>query len=301
MNRESEIFLDMMAVERGAAHHTLAAYRRDLASFCKFLEQSGQNLVEVELQTVRDFLNQLDQAGLSSASLARKLSVLRQFFGFLVGEGLQSKDPTLLIDPPKRRQSLPKFLNEEEVERLLQAAQAPIRDQEGLRLCAMLALLYASGLRVSELVSLPVSAVNRDPRFIIVCGKGDKERLVPVGSQARIHLDHWLVQRHAILTQNKEQSPYLWPSHATKGHITRQYFAQQLKKLAHQAGLPGRNVSPHVLRHAFASHLLAHGADLRAVQQMLGHADIATTQIYTHVLKERMQTLVQDHHPLAHV
>jgi len=293
-------FLDMMAAERGASPNTLAGYRKDLEGFVAHLAERGLTPDTADATAVRGYLVALDEKGLAASSVARKLSAVRQLFRFLFAEGIRTDDPTLVVDGPKQGRALPKLLSEEEVSLLLAAAHAQ-PGAEGLRLAAMLEILYASGLRVSELVGLPLAAVKRDPRVVIVRGKGDKERLVPVGGPARQALEAYLAARDRFVPGRDRgaTSPWLWPSRGAEGHVTRQRFAQMLKELAVLVGIDRDKVSPHVLRHAFASHLLAHGADLRSVQQMLGHADISTTQIYTHVLDARMQALVRDHHPLA--
>jgi integrase/recombinase XerD len=237
----------------------------------------------------------MTRAGLAPRTVQRRLSTLRQFHRFLAAEGIRPDDPTQLIDGPKQGRPLPKILGEAEVERLIAAAHAK-EGIAGLRLAAMLELIYATGLRVSELVGLPLAAARRAREVLVVRGKGGKERLVPLGEPAWEAVRHWIEQRPASMPEG-QASPWLFPSRG--GHLTRQRFAQELKALAVEVGIDRRSLSPHVLRHAFASHLLAHGADLRSVQEMLGHADIATTQIYTHVLPDRLTRLVREHHPLA--
>ena len=296
-----ERFLEMMAAERGAAENTLAAYRRDLDSVAGFLTPRGIDIGAAAPEDLRDYLAYLTEQGYAPRSAARRLSALRQFFRFLYSEGLREDDPSAELDSPRRGRDLPKLLEVEEVDRLLSAArQRP--GPEGLRLVALLELLYASGLRVTELVTLKLGAVQRDPRVILVTGKGGKERLVPLNSAARKALEAYLTVRGAFLRRSggrTEENNWLFPSRGQGGHLTRHRVGQLLKELAVVAGLAPQRVSPHVLRHAFASHLLANGADLRAVQQMLGHADISTTQIYTHVLNERLRRLVDEHHPLS--
>jgi integrase/recombinase XerD len=291
----AEAFLEMMAAERGAARHTLDAYRRDLADFA--LCRRGRPIAEAADDDLRRYLGRLDAAGLSSRTVARRLSALRQFFRFLVAEGMRPDDPTRLLDGPRPGRSLPKHLTETEIGRLIEAAECDV-SPEGVRLSAILELLYASGLRVSELVSLPVSAVRRGEPMLTIKGKGGKERLVPVGGAARGALDRWLAVRGELLGEGNV-SRFLFPSRGRSGHLTRVRCGQLLKALAVAAGIDPGKLSPHVLRHAFATHLLAHGADLRSVQQMLGHADIATTQIYTHVEIARLTELVTTRHPLA--
>ena len=252
----------------------------------------------VDTDNIRNYLATLTARCLSPATSARRLSALKHFFRFLYSENIRSDDPTTIIDAPKKGRALPKVLSEEEVTLLLNVAAKDV-SPEGVRLRALLELLYATGLRVSELVSLPYDAVPNDKDIILVRGKGNKERLVPMGQPAKSALaEYKAVRRHYL--KNDQTSPWLFPSAAKQGHLTRQRFGQRLKELARLAEIDPAKVSPHALRHSFASHLLAHGADLRAVQQMLGHADISTTQIYTHVLDERLKQLVADKHPLAH-
>jgi integrase/recombinase XerD len=293
-----ESFLEMMAAERGAAGHTVAAYRRDLADYRSFLDRRGSDPGGADRSLLQAYLASLSAAGLAAASQARRLSALRQFHRFLYLEGIRSDDPTLLLEAPRRPRPLPKVLDTAEIEALIEAARgrpAP----EGLRLVAFLELLYASGLRATELLSLPLAAVADDRQSLIVRGKGDKERIVPVGRAAQAAVAAYLTVRHEFMAGVRRHNPFLFPSRARQGHLTRQRLHQLLKELAPEAGLAPERLSPHVLRHAFASHLLAGGADLRAVQMLLGHADIATTQIYTHVQKERLAAVVRAHHPLA--
>jgi len=296
MNRSVEAFIEMMAAERGAAVNTLDAYRRDLAHYMSFLARRGVDPVEVGADLLRDWLGEQAARGLSSRTQARRLSCISQFHAFLVAEGRRRDDPTLLVDAPRLRRPLPKILSVEEVSTLLAAARATPGD-DGVMVTALLETLYASGLRVSELVGLPDAAVARDPAMLLVRGKGNKERMVPLSDPARAALTAWRQVRAAKL--GKATSPWLFPSRGRDGHLTRSGFARMLARVALAAGIDPIRLSPHVLRHAFASHLLAGGADLRMVQQMLGHADIATTEIYTHVQAERLVRLVQEHHPLA--
>ncbi len=300
-----EPFLEMLAAERGAAANTQAAYRRDLESFAAFLRPRRASLETAGTEDLRAFVTHLAKAGLAPRSVARRLSALRQFYRFLLSEGLRHDDPSAGIDSPRQGRALPKVLSEREVETLLAAARTH-QDAEGLRLTALVELLYATGLRVSELISLRVTATQRDQRLLIVRGKGNKERMVPLSEAARHSLSDYLAVRPAFLPKGgrgkgaqRQDSPWLFPSRGASGHLTRHRVAQLLKDLARRAQLDPAKVSPHVIRHAFASHLLDHGADLRALQKMLGHADISTTQIYTHVLGERLKSLVQAHHPLA--
>lgn len=284
----------MLVAERDARPNTLAAYLRDLSDFAEFL---GGAVAAASSADLRAYMASLSRRGLSPRTAARRLSTLRQFHKFLYAEGLRGDDPAAALDSPRQGRRLPKVLSEAEVDGLLAAARRR-EGPEGRRLLALLELLYASGLRVSELISLPLAAVRRDPRVIFVRGKGGRERMVPLGEPARAAISAYLPLRKHFFPQQADP-PWLFPSGARAGHLTRQRVGQLLKDLAVEAGIARDKVSPHVLRHAFATHLLDHGADLRALQQMLGHADISTTQIYTHVLNERLKSLVQDHHPLA--
>lgn len=295
-SRHLDSFLEMLAAERGAALNTIEAYRRDLVDLAGWLARRGANPASAKPDDLRGYLRHLVDAGMTAATSARRLSALRQFYRFLVTDGVRADDPTAMLDAPRRKVALPKILDEGEVEALLQGARART-DADGRRLWAMLELLYASGLRVSELVGLPWPLAERGERFLVVRGKGGKERLVPLGAPALAALKAYAEMRPAFL--GRRSSPWLFPSPGGKDHLTRQRFGQILKAHAVACGLPPAKVSPHVLRHAFASHLLAHGADLRSLQQMLGHADISTTQIYTHVLENRLKDLVTRHHPLA--
>lgn len=292
-----EAFLEMLAAERGAATNTILAYRRDLEDFSAFLAGRGRPVEAAGIQDLRDYLGESRRLGRAPRTVARRLSALKEFHRFLFAEGMRPDDPTTTLDAPRRGRPLPKCLSETEVEALLAAARSR-PGPAGARGLALLEVLYATGLRVSELVSLPLAAVARDPGALIVRGKGGKERMVPLGMAARQALIAWRAERDAFLAEARP-SKWLFPSHGRSGHLTRDGFARMLAEIAVAAGIPPARVSPHVLRHSFASHLLAHGADLRAVQQMLGHADIATTQIYTHVLDERLKALVGRHHPLA--
>jgi integrase/recombinase XerD len=292
---QAEAFLEMLSAERGAAALTLDAYRRDLADFDGFLK--GTAVATAGADDIRRYLARLDATGMAPRTAARRLSALRQFFKFLLTEGIRADDPTAVIDAPRQGRPLPKILSEAEVTQLIETARAD-ESPEGVRLSAMLELMYASGLRVSELVALPLGTVARGDRAIVVRGKGDKERLVPLGAQALRAVRDYLTVRPLFLAKG-QVSRWLFPSRAASGHLTRMRCGQLLKDLAVKAGVDPAKLSPHVLRHAFATHLLSHGADLRSVQQMLGHADISTTQIYTHVDVERLTALVTAHHPLA--
>ena len=302
-----DAFLEMLAAERGAAANTLEAYRRDLEDFSGFLAARKLVLTSTEPADIAAYLRALAEEGLAASSRARRLSALRQLFKFLLAEGHIAVDPAIGISGPKIGQPLPKTLSVAEVDRLIAAARERIDGTAGrerfvaLRLYCLIEMLYATGMRVSELVSLPRSVLQGDSRVLTIKGKGGRERLVPLNAAARAALDCYLeVGQHvedgaAPMLKTR----WLFPSKSAEGYLTRQRLAQELKELARAAGLDPRRVSPHVLRHAFASHLLDRGADLRAVQQLLGHADISTTQIYTHVLEERLRRLVLDHHPLA--
>ncbi len=292
-----EAFLDMLLAERNAARNTRMAYQQDLTSAAAYLAQAPRGrrrLMDADEEDVRGYLRTLSD--MSARTQARKLSALRQFFRFLCSEKHRSEDPTRAIDAPRLGKALPKYLGEDEVRALI-ATVTRMKGSEGARLRAMLELLYASGLRVTELVSLPASAVLFDRGFVQVRGKGGKERMVPLGEPALLALKAWLPERKNLL--GGRVSTYMFPSRDGVKHLTRQRFFQLLKELALQAGLAPHRLSPHVLRHAFATHLIEHGADLRSVQTMLGHADIATTQIYTHVAADRLVRTVAAHHPLA--
>lgn len=297
------LFLDMLASERGAAANTLAAYRRDLDDYTSFLASRRLTLGEADVDALRAFLALLHERGLKASSAARRLSAVRQFHRFLYLEGHVSSDPTTAIEGPKRGRALPKVMTVEEVERLLastraaaESAEAPPERLRAARMHCLLELLYASGLRVSELIALPKAAARTRERFLVIRGKGRRERLVPLTEAAREAAKTYLRQLEAL---HKGSGPWLFPAHSESGHLTRQSFTRDLKVAAAAAGLRADRVSPHVLRHAFASHLLQNGADLRVVQELLGHADISTTQIYTHVLDARLKSMVRDLHPLA--
>ena len=287
----------MLAAERGAARLTLAAYRNDLGALAGFLAGRGLAVEAADAAALQAYVGDAATRRLSPRTLARRLSAMRQFYRFLVSDGARADDPTAVLDTPRLGRPLPKILSESEVAALIAAAEAR-DDDEGVRLRCLLELLYATGLRVSELVCLPLAAAQRDPRVLLVRGKGGKERIVPLSEPARRALAAYLAERRR-LPLRQLPSRWLFPSRSAEGHLTRQRCGQLLKELAAAAGLDPARLSPHVLRHAFASHLLDHGADLRSVQQMLGHADIATTQIYTHVQGERLRRLVETAHPLA--
>jgi integrase/recombinase XerD len=285
-----EAFLEMMAVERDASPHTLSAYARDLADAQAALPAG---LMAADPEALEAWYRGLSERGLSSATAARRRSAVRQFYRFALAEGFRPDDPSARLEAPKRGRPLPKVLSLEEVERLIAAAAAK-EAGAGLRLTALIELAYASGLRVSELLNLKLEAVRRDPAYLVVRGKGGKERLAPLNTAAREAVRAWLAVRPP-----KPDSPWLFPSRGASGRLTPRRFAQLLDQAALDAGVDPARVSPHVLRHAFATHLLEGGADLRVVQTLLGHADIATTQIYTHVATDRLTQVVHQHHPLA--
>jgi len=287
----------MLTAERGAARLTIAAYRNDLTDLADFLTARGAALEAAEAEALHAWLAGQTSRGLAPRSLARRISAIRQFYKFLLVDGVRHDDPSVGLDTPRLGRPLPKILSEAEIEALIAVARAQ-PGAAGVRLLCIVELLYASGLRISELVGLPAAAALRDPRFLVVRGKGAKERVVPLNQPGRAALAEYLRCRDRFLP-SKRPSRWLFPSRGREGHLTRQRCGQLLKQLAAAAGMDPERLSPHVLRHAFASHLLDHGADLRSVQQMLGHADIATTQIYTHVLGDRLKTLVETAHPLA--
>jgi len=295
-----EDFLDMLAAERGASGNTIEAYRGDLEGFVQFLAGSGLSPLSATSQTIQAFIAAMAEAGQAPTSRARRLSSIKQFYRFLFAEGLVDADPTSGLHGPKKQRALPKVLSIAEVDRLLEVSHKRCDGVEGrelfraLRFHCLLEILYATGMRVSELVGLPRKVLRGDARVFSITGKGGRERLVPLNAAARTALDRFL-----DVAGRFDRSEWLFPSKSASAHPTRQAFAQALTDVAAEAGIGGDRISPHVLRHAFASHLLDRGADLRAVQQLLGHADISTTEIYTHVLQERLKTLVNTHHPLA--
>lgn len=289
-----EAFLEMMSAERGAATNTIESYRRDLLDYAASLSSRASDLMTADREAVTTYIAGLDDAGLSAATAARRLSAVRQFHKFLCADAIRGDDPTRIVASPKARRPLPKILSIAEVDRLLTLAETEAAADDtltGLRLYVLLELLYATGMRVSELVSLKRGAVMRDAAFLTVLGKGNKERVVPLNDRAKDAVRTWLGRT--------EPNAFLFPARGVEGYLSRQVFARDLKALAARAGIASARVAPHVLRHAFASHLLAGGADLRVVQTLLGHADISTTQIYTHVLDEKLRTLVEGFHPLA--
>jgi integrase/recombinase XerD len=300
-----ELFLDMLAAERGAGENTLAAYRNDLDDLSAHLRAAKRAIADATTDDLRKFIASLHERGFKASSLARRLSAVRQLYRFLYAEGRRADDPAAVLEGPKRTRALPKVLSIADVDGLLTQARANSENADqpsaqrlrAARLLCLLEVVYATGLRVSELVALPASSARRDQRMLVVRGKGGKERLVPLNSQAKRAMTEYLELRAS--TDNDAQSKWLFPSFGEQGHLTRQHFARELKSLGQGCGIQPARLSPHVLRHAFASHLLHNGADLRVVQTLLGHADISTTQIYTHVLEERLKTLVRDLHPLT--
>jgi integrase/recombinase XerD len=300
-----ELFLDMLAAERGAGANTLAAYRNDLDDLSSYLGAGGKTIARADTDDLRGFLTDLNERGFKPASLARRLSAVRQLYRFLYAEGQRGDDPAAVLEGPKRGRSLPKVLSIAEVDALLteaqrqtdDATQTPAARLRAMRLLCLLEVVYATGLRVSELVALPAAAARRDQRMLVVRGKGGKERLVPLNQSAKTAMATYLAL--TAEAARDAASKWLFPSFGEQGHLTRQHFARELKALGSACGIAPARLSPHVLRHAFASHLLHNGADLRVVQTLLGHADISTTQIYTHVLEERLKSLVRDLHPLG--
>lgn len=298
MNKELiAAFMETITAERGAAENTIAAYTRDLENCGEFLDSGRRTFENAQVSDLRAYLAFLAENGMSVKTQARRLSALREFYKYLYTEKIRTDNPTDVLDSPKTGRSLPKYLSEEEINRLFDAIPA-MSPKKALRMKALLEILYASGLRVSELVSLPASTVNVRENFLIVRGKGSKDRMVPLTDAAKQALHEWIPERERTLPKGRE-SRWLFPSRSKTGHLTREGFFEELKSLATAAGIPAERVSPHVIRHSFASHLIAHDADLRTVQQMLGHANIATTQIYTHILDDRLKNAVEKNHPLA--
>ncbi|MFA7264432.1 MAG: tyrosine recombinase [Caulobacter sp.] len=294
----TEAFLEMMAVERASARNTLTAYGKDLIDAAAFLKARGLNLASATAEDIESYFAAMGAAGLSPATAARRRAAVRQFYRFVLGEGWRTDDPSRRVEAPKQGRPLPRVLSRDEVERLIAAAAAKDGPQ-GLRLACLIEMTYASGLRVSELLALPLTALARDPAFLMIRGKGGKERLVPLNGAARTAVKAWLAVRETFIPKGDAANPWLFPSRGKGGRLTARRFSQLLEAAAAGAGIDPARVSPHVLRHAFATHLLEGGADLRVVQTLLGHADIATTQIYTHVAGERLAEVVRSKHPLS--
>lgn len=304
MMRWIQTFLEAQAAELDAAKNTQLAYARDLKDFAGWLDRNSLDFTKAARENIEDYLVFCDAQGLSKATRARRLSAIRQLYRFAFDEGWRSDNPAIQMKGPGREKRLPKTLSEGEVERLLDAARKTgRRPEDRLRNTCLMEVLYATGMRVSELVALPVSAARGDPRMLLIRGKGGKERMVPLSTPARGALADWVrlwdEKEEKDRSQGKPASRFLFASHAKEGHLTRFRFYTLIKELAVAAGVSPQKVTPHTLRHAFATHLLAHGADLRSIQTLLGHADVSTTEIYTHVLEERLRELVLEHHPLA--
>jgi len=291
-----QAFIEAQAAELDASDNTQLAYARDLKSFHEFLSARGLDFASTAQRDIEAYLIDCETAGLAKSTRARRLSSIKQLYRFAFEEGLRADNPAIQITGPGRDQRLPKTLSHDEVDRLLAAARDAGRTRDDkLRNACLMELLYATGMRVTELVSLPLTAARGDPRMLLVRGKGGKERLVPLSGDARAATRAWL----SVLDAREDNPRYLFPSHGAQGHLTRHAFYQLIKQIAVKAGVSPSKVTPHTMRHAFATHLLAGGADLRAIQAMLGHADVSTTEIYTHLLEERLQELVLEHHPLA--
>jgi integrase/recombinase XerD len=309
-----ERFLEMLSAERGASVNTLDAYARDLMSFGSFVHKRDRSLEQATTDDIRNFISRMVEEGLAASSRARRLSAIKQFYRFLVTDRVRMDDPAVTVGGPKREAALPKTLSVDEIDMLLQAARRRVEESrngqrlKALRLYCLLEILYATGMRVSELVALPRSALVGDERTLTIKGKGGRQRMVPLNLAAQEALGLYLRERDAAVSGGHAEaegfvsgagSAWLFPSWGQQGHLTRQRLAQELKLLANQAGIETARVSPHVLRHAFASHMLERGADLRSVQKLLGHADISTTQVYTHVLEGRLRQIVHENHPLS--
>jgi integrase/recombinase XerD len=309
-----ERFLEMLSAERGASINTLDAYARDLMSFASFIHRRDRSLEQATTDDIRNFIALMVEDGLAASSRARRLSAIKQFYRFLVTDRVRTDDPAVTVGGPKREAALPKTLSVDEIDLLLQAARKRVEDSrnghrlKALRLYCLLEILYATGMRVSELVALPRAALVGDERMLTIKGKGGRQRMVPLNLAAQEALSLYLRERDVAVSgghadvegfSGASTSGWLFPSWGQQGHLTRQRLAQELKLLANQAGIETARVSPHVLRHAFASHMLERGADLRSVQKLLGHADISTTQVYTHILEGRLRQIVQENHPLS--
>ena len=292
-------FTETITAERGAASNTIAAYTRDLEDFGEFLDSKRKTFENAMLAELRAYLSSLVKRGLSAKTQARRISALREFYKYLYTEKIRSDNPTDALDSPRTGRSLPKYLSEDEINRLFKAVEE-LKSPKKDRMKVLVEILYASGLRVSELISLPAATANVKENFLIVRGKGSKDRMVPLTDAAKKALKDWIPVREKTLPKGRE-SRWLFPSKGKTGHLTREGFFEELKSLALIAGIDRERVSPHVIRHSFASHLIAHNADLRTVQQMLGHSNIATTQIYTHILDNRLKNTVEKNHPLAKI
>jgi len=295
----TEAFLEMMAVERSAARNTLTAYAKDLEDAAGFLAGQGRSLSDASAEDIEAWFAAIGARGLAPATAARRRASIRQFYQFALGEGWREDDPSRRVDAPRKGRPLPKVLSREEIEALIAAAAAKKDGAAGLRLACIVELIYASGLRISECLSLTLAALARDPAYLIIKGKGGKERLAPLNGAARTAVTAYLPVRPSFLPKGAKDSPWLFPSRGAGGRLTGRRFSQLLEEAAVLAGIDRARVSPHVLRHAFATHLLEGGADLRTVQKLLGHADIATTQIYTHVAGDRLAKVVASKHPLG--
>lgn len=287
-------FLEMLTAERGASKNTINSYRTDLIDVLNFFNTKGIDIKKAKHTDLKSYISLIEQNALSSKTQNRRLCAIREFYRFLYSEDLIKKNPADYLQSPKTKKSLPKYLTEQEILALINCAS-----KKNLRIHLLLEMLYASGMRVSELVSLPLNAVIRDDKTVCILGKGNKERLVPLNTQTINILNKWLLKREFSLKKGR-QSKWLFPSESKSGHLTRDGFFKALKTIALEAGIPPECVSPHVFRHSFASHLIAHDADLRSVQKMLGHADISTTEIYTHILQDRLKKTVEKSHPLAY-
>ena len=295
MNRYVDLFFEMMQVERGASENTLRSYFRDLSDFIRFQEVE---IEKTEALHINKYIENLRSKGMQSSTINRRLSSLRQFFQFLNKESFRKDDPTINITISLRHKKLPKYLTESEVKDILDTSKED-KTPQGFRTRAIAELLYCSGLRVSELVSLPLSSINKDRPVLIVIGKSKKERMVPIGIPAKKALSDYIEVRNLFIPSSADKSPWLFPARGKNGYLTRNSVSLILKKLAEMSGISSARISPHILRHSFASHLLSNGADLRTLQQMLGHADISTTQIYTHILSDKLKETLERNHPLS--
>jgi integrase/recombinase XerD len=298
MNPTVNSFLQMMSVERGSSSNTLNAYARDLGDLFEFLIQRNMTMEDMSSDTLQEYISELVKKGLSQKTVARRMSTLRQFFGFMYAEGHRDDNPVTRLESPRQPRSLPNVLTEQEVLKLIDTA-AIENTAHSKRLSCLLELVYSSGLRVTELVSLPMAAIRPNQPFVIVMGKGRKERLVPLSPPARQAIEIYMKYRYRFVPEGDTNNIFLFPSRGREGHLTRMRFFQLLRGLAEESGIPSHKVNPHALRHSFATHLLSRGADLRVIQEMLGHADISTTEIYTHVVQEQIQALIETHHPLV--